>query len=302
MKFMKKLGNKEQGSLVQMLHERIAGMRKARSMKHIHASDLTYEQREFCPREYALIDITHKKRMDEFISTSLQTTFDNGEEIQSRLNNDWLQDVMVGNWECQSCGERMTMCKKPKLSCGKSGVRCRWKYEEPRVISKHSGIGCGLDALLDVGKTKLLIVEIKTMAQDSFKKLLSPLAEHRTRTRLYMRCAEESDMATKLNTKTAKVLYVSRGYGTKAKPLPVAGRMDAPFSPFKEFDVVADHDSVEDIVEAAREVTLFRKGEGPIPKGVCKNYACARAKQCPVVKECFSGKFKAGEMYNDGDT
>ena len=78
MAFLKKLADKQSGSLVQMLHERIAGMRKARPLHKIHASDLTYEKREFCPREYALTDITGKKRGDEFISTALQTTFDNG--------------------------------------------------------------------------------------------------------------------------------------------------------------------------------------------------------------------------------
>lgn len=301
MSFLKKLGDKNQTSIVQMLHERLAGMRKARPLKHVHASDLTHDSREFCPREYALTDLTHKKRPDEFISTALQTTFDNGSEIQARLNNDWLTDVMVGDWQCGSCGDTAKLCKKPKMSCGKSGIRCNWQYEEHRIVSPVSGISCGIDAMIDINKTRLKMVEVKTMAQDAFKTLAAPKAEHRIRTRLYMRCAREAGLSDIINTDSAKVLYISRGYGVKATPLPLPiGRMDAPFSPFKEFDVKANDESLDDLVELATQVKTFRE-TGLMPSGVCKNYACERAKGCPVVKECFSGKYKAGGTYGAED-
>lgn len=282
---------KKEVSVKALIHRRLAGWEPARDTGKIHASDLMKDN-EFCPREVAFQDLGIGKKKDSYIGTSLRITFDHGRDIENRIRNDWLRDIAVGIWKCKVCNTKhATFGKEPKVSCS-CGYKM-WEYDEYRFKSNQSGVSGGLDVMLDVGETKLRIVEVKTIDKDEFKKLLAPLAEHKFRTSLYMRLAEESDdnVAARVNTKEATILYVSKSYGFKDETLKADGISDSPFSPFKEFTVLRD-DSLSDVPLAKAEVTTAWRKDPTIgmPAGICHSALTGRSQKCGCAVACFSGK------------
>lgn len=284
-------------SLKKILHENLAGWEEARPIVNIHASSLTNKDKSFCPREYALLDLTKKTQKGQYIGTSLRTTFNHGKDLQRRLNEDYLKDIMIGDWHCQNCGQIKTFCTKPKESqCfTDSGINHIWVYDEPRPLSKESGVSGGVDALINIGQPKYRIYELKTMAVDQFKTLKAPLAEHRLRTNLYMRLVAESEgeMKYRVDTKIAGVLYVCKGFGIKDDTLKEMGIKDAGFTPFKEYTVTRDDKGTQELCNRAKMVKQFREPKGKMPEGICPTSFCKRAKNCTVISECFSGKYPA---------
>lgn len=291
MKFLKDTAI-QKFSLINLLHQSIGDFEEGRSMEKVHGSALTWDKKRFCPREYALVYHLKIPPEKQFVGTALRVTFNHGNNLQRDLNEKYLKDSMVGDWECRSCGKTRGMCKKPKLDqCGQ--INCNWGYHEVRAESEYSGVTCGLDVLLSMGGKKLKLVEVKTMDKDEFRDLVAPKAEHRVRTNLYMRCIDEDkNLAGKINTTKATVLYVSKSFGFKAEtPCLPCGHKDAPFSPFKEFEVTRNDDSIADMVESARSYHLWKTQGGALPDGICDKVTCKRANQCLVAKECFSGKY-----------
>ncbi len=296
MKFAKSISKKKDVSIKTLIHERVPGMEPARSLKNIHASDLTKTDREFCSRERVLLDITKKKGKSEFIGTSQRITFDLGRALQEMFNMSWLNDVMYGCWRCTSCGTSMNDCSRPKGHCGKSGMICNWFYEESRFTDPTSGAGGGVDSLINVGEPKLRMCEVKTIDKDYFKDLKTAMAEHRLRTNFYLRLIELDGrpFAKLINTKIAHILYICKGFGIKDVEITKKKTVkDNAFSPFKEYKITRDDDETDELLEKAKEVTDYRNGVGPIPAGVCPTSMCTRAKACPVIKECWSGKYPA---------
>jgi len=278
-------------SIKMMIHRRLAGWEEPRSHDTIHASDLM-KDKEFCPREIALLDMGLGKKKDSYVGTALRITFDHGKDVERRVRNEWLRDVVVGHWECNVCGRMHdSFGKEPKVKC-KCGYK-RWDYKEPHFMAVASGVSGHLDMLVDVGQDKLRVVEVKTMDKDEHKKLVAPLAEHRFRTSLYLRLIEESDhvLAGRINMKKANILYVSKSYGFKDESLKAAGVPDTPFSPFKEFEIDRDDSNSEIPLAKAETVTKWREDPSVgLPAGICKNPMCSRAGQCPVASACFSSK------------
>jgi hypothetical protein len=274
------------GVVKRMLHARIGGYEKPRSKKTIHASDLTYGEREFCPRQSRLMDLYDVQDKAAHISTAQATTFHEGRDKQARLNNDWLRDVMVGRWDCRSCGKSVPFGPVPKGGCNNPELRCNWGYEEVRVKDEITGASGGIDGLLILRKgEKLRLLECKIMDKDMFKKLVAPLAEHRVRTRMYLQLVARSDepWATQIDTSEGTVLYIMRGFGCKDE--------EGEFSPFKEYTVKRNDDEVQPYLARAHAVTLSRndKAKG-FPCGICSTMMSDRAQTCPVAKQCFSSK------------
>lgn len=283
--------NKKQYSIKRLLHERIAGHQKGRPLKTIHASAVTYKEKPFCAREHCIYSITDVQPVDEFLSTALSITFQQGRYIQAKINDEWLGDIMVGDWKCLNCHIIHKDCKKPKVAC-KCGSKL-WRYEEPNIVSTYSGISGGIDVVLDIGLDKFVAVEVKTIDKDKFKALSAPMSEHRERTQLYLRLISESDqvLAKQIDTSQATILYVSKSYGFKDLDIREYNFADDTFSPFKEFKVKADHKACDKMSELGKSVKDFREGLTPIPAKICKNILDKRAKKCCCFKECFSKKF-----------
>lgn len=295
---IKAIKEKSAVSVKHMLHQRIAGWESPRSHETLHASDLM-KDKEFCPREHAFLTMGIVKKKAEFIGTALRMTFDHGRDLEHRIRDNYLRDLVVGYWSCGVCGQQHpTFGKEPKVKCAKCGWGHQWRYVEPRFTSPYSGISGGLDLLLDVGEPKLRIVELKSMKDEDFKKLAAPLAEHNWRTRLYLRLADESDhhISERVNTKTAHILYCTKGFGTKEAfgNLKEEGIKDAPFSPFKEF--VVTRDDAQSDVQVARARALHVWKQNPtagLPCGICHNGLTKRAQGCLAVGACWSGQYPA---------
>lgn len=127
-------------SLKYRLHKSMAKYEAARSIKTIHASDMT--KPDFCPRRFALLDITGKKATGQFISTSLRATFDLGRALQDSLNMEWGVEWCMGTWKCRVCKARYKFQHKPsECVCGHNLFR----YDEEKFVSKYAGYSGSID-------------------------------------------------------------------------------------------------------------------------------------------------------------
>jgi hypothetical protein len=291
--FVKKFAPEATISLKGLLHSEIAGFENARCHKTLHASDVTREEKEFCPREFALMDMTGKKPKGQFIGTSLRTTFDSGDALSDLVREKWLRRHAVGSWRCLKCGVIHSFCLVP-TKCGIENCNSRlFKYKEEVFINPVTGLSGSLDLLVAFPKVPLLfMVEVKTIDKDQFKELLVPKAEHRTRTNLYLRLIENSLHPKKhrINTSKAAVLYVCRGFGVKDTTLHGLGVKDAAFTPFKDYWVKRDDEETDYLWGRAAQLQIFRK-HGIIPGRICPSFMCKRAQGCNMTHECFTDQY-----------
>lgn len=295
MKFLKKQSQvTPTTSLTYLLHNHLSGFEEGRPKKLVHASEVTKEG-NICPRMYALYDLTKAKPKEEYLTTSLAVTFQMGRDLERNVVN-WFADMgkAICHWKCINCGTQHDFCLRP-MKCSKCDSN-RFEPKEVRFVSALNGISCGVDMLLSLGEGKLRPVEIKTMDKDEFKSLVSPLAEHRLRTNLYLRIMSESKQpsASLVNHKEGTVLYVTKGgFGCAAPHLKKLG-INEGFSPFKEFEIARADKDTDALVFPAAVVKGYRDGVIGIPHGVCTTALSPRAKGCPMKAQCFSGKFPPG--------
>lgn len=276
-------------SLKYLLHNHLTGPEEARPLKNIHASELTKEG-GVCPRYYALHDVTETKPKNQWMDTASAITYRMGNDLQDQLVEYFANmGRLVGDWRCLSCETILRFQKRPKVcECG-----CKtFAPEEVRMKGKTSGASCGLDMLVDLGRPKLTIVEVKTMIKTQFETLEAPLAEHRLRTNLYLRLVADSDdpNAQSIDTEKAKVLYVCKG-GYKADPELKKWGLSDIYSPFKEYDVTRDDTVTDTLVRPAEAITLYRAKAVGMPCGVCATALDPRAKACAKKAVCFSGDY-----------
>ena len=294
MHFAKKLKDfMPQRNLRYLLHDHLSGFEAPRSLRKVHASELTRPE-GFCPRFYALADAAKIKPKEEWLGAADIATWQLGRMWQDSIVH-WFADMgrAVGHWKCLACNQLHEFQKRP-VKCAGCGSRA-FKPEEVRFESAVSGASCGIDMMVDVGDPLLLPVEIKSMAKDPFKELLAPLAEHRLRTALYLRLIAESEhpWSSLVQHDRAKVLYVCKGGYVADPELKRWGLADR-YSPFKEFDVGRDDAQTEEPSRRARVVKDYRSGAVAMPSGICSNALARRARQCPLAKLCFSGDHPPG--------
>lgn len=283
-------------SIKALIHNELAGVEEPRPHFPLRASMLMKPSHEFCPREHALLDLKAGELKGSFVGTALQVTYDHGKDSERRIRNLYLRKHVVGQWNCRVCKyQTPTMTKAPKMKCPKCGYGHQWDYHEPRFEDKHTGISGGIDVLVDVGRPKLRLVELKTMAPDDFKALAAPLAEHRFRTTLYLHLVDKSDtlFSGQVDTEEANILYVCKAFGTQDKTLKELGvKSDMPFSPYKEFIVKPNPVILQTSLNKSRALKVWRDyPEVGMPAGVCANALTKRAKSCSTCAACWSGKF-----------
>jgi hypothetical protein len=291
MNFIKKLTEEKQQefTLSKYLQEHLEGYSKARSVEHIHASDLTKDDPAFCPREIALLRMTGKKRKDQYLNQSLKVAFTIGEAYHDMIRNVWLRDIAIGNWKCPHCDAKIEFSKKPKIKCPECGSK-KWEYDEVRFNSTELDVSGAIDLMVDLQLQKTVIVEIKSMDKDQFGELIAPLAEHRIRTSLYLKIIESSDVLhkDKIDLTHARIIYVSKGYGKKGT--------DGKFTPFKEYVIPRNDGSIQPYLDKAIMMKKFTD-EGVVPCGVCKSSFDPRMKSCTVAPECFGQLYPAGGIF-----
>lgn len=282
----KALDEKDQSSteksLIQALIKSMGRYYPERSHKTVHASDVTKE--EFCPRKIRLLDVLGLKTPDTFIPASLRATFDLGKMTADMLVEQWIVDRAFGKWVCKKCSHTLSFGRKPVGRQCAAGGNCDHGYHEIHFFSETHHISGSLDLIVDLGGQKLKVVELKIMKAEDFDKLVAPVAEHRLRTRLYLRLIEDSQnpIRLQLDTQSAKVLYVSRGFG---KMNPEYGQI----LPFKEFDVQRDDPSIQKYLDNGSTVKIARELNAVPKNKVCPTAVCSLAKHCPVRSQCWSG-------------
>ena len=274
-----------------LLHEHIRYTEFERDAGNFHASDVTREDPAWCARSAVLKKKTGYVGKPQYVQTSMAVTWEWGRMTETRVR-DWFaaMGMLVGDWQCshKPCRQLHAWTKKPKVcACGGEA----FDYRERRAISQESGVSCGLDLLLDVGRPQLILGEVKSIDKEKFKELAGPKAEHRLRTRIYLKAIAESgdERLARINPHEGFVLYVSKGgFGVQTEEMHDWPFPDGKFSPFKSYWVKRADDEVEyltDQVRAARDALL---GNGPIPPRTCPTHLCQRAQQCGVMKTCFS--------------
>lgn len=272
-----------------LLHQQLSGFDTARPLTRVHASELTKPE-GFCPRYYALHDVTGKKPKDRWLTAADVITYGMGNATQDTVVETFADmQRAVGHWKCRNCNTSSLFCTRP-LKCDKCGCRV-FKAEEVRFESAVSGASCGVDLLLKTGDPKLRVIEIKTMIKDQFQALLAPLSEHRLRTSLYLRIIAESShtWVNMIDTSSAIVLYICKG-GYIADPMLKKWGLTDTYSPFKEYTVTRDDNMTESATARAKVVKDFRAKIVGMPRGICANALQKRATQCSMKSICFAGE------------
>lgn len=272
-------------SVIDILKANMGGYEKARDHTTVHASDIT--KPNFCPKQLALLDITDKKKKDQYVNTALRATFDVGNVTSDLFREKWAGTAAHGFWKCTRCNHKSAFGTKPSTKCTQGG-NCNYKYEEAGFFSDEYKVSGSVDVFLDLDQPKLVVTELKIITPVDFETLAAPLAEHRIRTNLYMKLIEDDPGVFKhrINLKEAKVVYVSRAFGKKHATY-------NEILPFKEYEVERNDASLAPYLAKAKEVKVFKE-MGLMPKGVCATALDTCAKGCSVAKECFSGSYPAG--------
>jgi hypothetical protein len=274
-------------SIIGVLKQQLGGPQAGRSMKVVHASDVT--KTDFCPKKWALFDLFEKQAPTDTVATAMDVTYRMGLVTESLLIEEWAGDAVVGNWRCRYCYETRSMTPKPGGHCPGGSRKHWWQHVQMVVEAPEYGIQGGIDALFNIGAPQLVVTELKTMNPDDFEKILLPLPEHRLRTNLYLWILEQSQHPhrEKICISEARVLYISRGYG----------KLNAEWNeilPFKEFVVKRNDADLSEFLKRAAALKVFRQS-GLMPHGICATALDKFAKNCSVCQPCFSGQYPAGK-------
>jgi hypothetical protein len=286
-----------EGSLKYILHRTMAGTQEGRDLSTLHASD--FVDKDFCPRRRLIKRLIGKTLTpDQHLKTSNQMVFALGHAVADIvIEQSALAGIAIGDWCCRACGyvHRMQHLPQACLKC-----KCpAMLYHERRFVSSLSGISCGIDLVVGGLGSKWKIVEIKSIGQEDFRKLVAPLGGHRVRTNLYMRIIEESTDTDRFNidTHNAIVLYVDKGgFGVKCPDVANWKFGDNGFSPFKEFHVKRD-DSDTDLYDALAKEYRASLHSKTICTGICTSQSDGPAKNCIVRQQCFSTQFPVGSKW-----
>ena len=281
------------GSLKFLLHSHLSGPETERPLSTLHASETTKPE-GLCPRYYALHDVTGKSPANRWLSTADVLTFEMGNRLQDAIVHHFADMGRVwGHWRCLNCQVQQDFCKRPE-KCSECGCAA-FVPEEVRFCSAATGVSCGVDMLVNLGESKLVVVELKSMIKDQFQTLLAPLQEHRLRTNLYLRIIAESGhkWAGLINTEEARVLYFCKGGYISDPELKAMGLPDR-FSPVKEYRVKRDDTKTDGVSARAKVVKEFRAGTVSMPCGICTTALVSRAQKCRMKGVCFSGDYPGG--------
>lgn len=284
------------------LHKTMVGYDGGRSLANIHASDVTNPSKTFCARERVIAKLKGiTKTKDEWLSTSLAMTFAIGRSVQDMVVNTLGKSgVGYADWVCEICGAHYGMVQYPTV-CAECKQQHSLRYRERRFVSSITKISCGVDAFakLSGAHNQLTPIEIKTIDKEEFKKLAMPLAEHRTRMKLYLKImAESTDKDIPIiDLSRGVLLYVSKGgYGVQDEAVKTWKLGDIGFSPFKEYTITRDDDALAE--DEGRVMEYHKAMENKtFPDRICPTPSDGRAYKCVCKAECFSGNYPVGATW-----
>ena len=250
--------------------------------EYIHLSALI---RNFCPRQLVLEYKQEQVAYKDYTNSNDYVVWAMGRAAEKHVRDQYIQAMdykgVVGDWGCKCGKTRHIGLADKSLTCPtcSGGVL---NYGEIRLIDQEYGISGAVDLILVINN-KLYIVEIKSMNADDFNALKNPIGDHFTQAAGYHKLLEKnSTQIPRLGLEVAGqviVLYVRKDYKMRE-------------TPYKEFlvDITdASKRLMDTLWDKARDLRIAKFGEGePLPPKVCTEIGCTRAKNCPVVVDCFS--------------
>lgn len=301
--FTKSMKNQLEGSkpsLRQLLHAEMGGYKPERPLHNIHASDLTYEEKPYCPRLNAICLLDGISPPDRYIDTCLQYTFEMGEQMHEMARCKLLKKYAVGYWRCPHCKHTTNTLGLQPESCFSCGTKpFQFEYIEVRFKCQQTGASGAIDCLIKLPtRPKLVILELKSIVHHTdsasvvdFKTLKAPLAEHELRTNLYMRLVENSENNLKdfIDVNNAMVFYMTKGYGIKDPDLEKEAISDK-MTPFKEYWIDRNDKATDPYINKAIPMKRFVE-HGIIPHKIQNESHCDK---CKLKTVCDSNKYPEG--------
>lgn len=197
-------------------------------------------------------------------------------------SSDLFGEERYGWWYCQACKQTRYFGKPPKRSCERCGadkdatiyLEHLMRLKKPVMVTGHPDMFFKPSHI-----KKVRIAELKTIAGDSFDKLVAPIIDHEWQIQTYMwGCANDSSIPIEIDQSMGYIVYVTKRTREEEFPL-------------KIFPVVSNPDLIKRI---KAKLMLYQGGLKDYPKnlpvpideclrGDFKGY---RARTCVALKEC----------------
>lgn len=276
-----------EGELVQLVRKRMRQDDKKQPLRvddWIRVSSLSY----LCAREEVLCSSKRIIRTDT-ISSDLQVIFEHGHALHWALQNRVMPalGVFYGMWRCAGCGfidggqqepwkfgtfTVKQFASKQKLrpkTCSKCGIEQTPDdtiYMEQTFLHEEFRLSGHIDGFLVIdGLDGMGVLEAKSINPKGASEVRAcPKLDHVIQAHCYMWLT---------GLRWSKILYWDKGgFGS---------------SSIIEHTIEYDEPTIERIAELLNDI---RGGiaSGVLPARICETRVCDRAKQCEVVKHCFS--------------
>jgi hypothetical protein len=104
---------------------------------------------------------------------------------------------------------------------------------------------------------------------------------------LHCTAQDQNPRLHNIRTDTAIILYCTkRGWGSSNPDYKNYDFWDGSFTPFKEYQIVADPAEVQAYLDKATPAHQYKQG-GPLPERICNTSFTPIAKDCGVCDLCF---------------
>lgn len=254
----------------------------------IHVSDLMQSSKEriFCAREQAINFHEHRgEEMIRRITPAMALLHSMGHSVQEHLTKKFVSEsefghTLWGNWKC-ACGRtKAKHCFKPEYAC----QECRGSvdtYEEITLVQPRYRL-VGHPDIIVLWNKHLYIYEVKSIDRQSlpFDSINEPLGDHTLQATFYYWMALDMFMRGELPYPPHdKITYL---YVDRSNQKLFFGE------PYKEFEKRRS--------EAVRLQPMLKRAEtliaslsgSTLPKRICEEVTCTRARNCTVQVSCFN--------------
>ncbi len=217
-----------------------------------------------CAREEILCGIHDIMRKGK-TGYKTQMLFNMGHAIHDILREP-IYDLLMGKWYCKWCHAMHGSDKSPILmpmKCGKCGKSEHLIYEEIYLRDETLKVHGHPDGIIAFGSDRSLL-EIKTTNEHSYTSLSfsGPNRNYLRQCNIYMYL---------LKLDKTYLVYENRNDGD-----------------IREFVLKFDERFIDEVKEMSDAIQIgLKTGELP-PRTECDKITCARAKRCPVSKQCFA--------------
>lgn len=243
----------------------------------VHVSQLVGE---FCPRQHILMQDPEARKMMMPVRPfgAQHVVWKMGLAAEAHVISQIIAGGVnaYGRWSCD-CGRRvvsdMDRHDAAAQSCPICDTPCR-NYKQKTFVNQSFEVIGNAD-LAFWHNSRLGIAEVKSMNRGDFDLLVRPRTEHVLQAALYQWMAEQAGHDTHTDV---VIVYVCKDYLVRG-------------SIYKEFQASVRDPAVVAALSVMQQQAFALKDDraaGRVPpRSVCANADCSRAKNCPVMVQCF---------------